>query len=321
MTDLQGELNPRQILKPNKRWWRTSLLWALALAISLSVVGTSKSFEACVRKEKNTKPYSALYQSPSVVRRAVVRLHLNATCAGQFTDENGAAIAALATIVLAYFTFTLWGATRGMLDVAGEQAHAMENSITQASRSAKAMESVANSMEENAERLKDTIAINREIADRQRDLGEMQLRAYLSALIGQAIYQERQKGLRFEGRAILVNQGHTPASRVRYRTRAAILPVPLPRDFELPDLPETSGDENMIGPQQNRTLSAVVADFVEDVEVDAIKIGIGKGLYLWGEILYVDAFRHERSTTFCHHLTWRGEAIWGYYIPNRNNST
>src|SRR5262249_20928665 len=47
-----------------------------------------------------------------------------------------------------------------------------------------------------------------------------QLRAYLSVVIGTAVYQERDKNLRFEAKPTIVNTGQTPAYNVRYRIKA-----------------------------------------------------------------------------------------------------
>ena len=49
-----------------------------------------------------------------------------------------------------------------------------------------------------------------------------QLRAYLSVIIGTAVYQERDKNFRFEAKPAIVNNGQTPAYNVRYRIKADI---------------------------------------------------------------------------------------------------
>jgi hypothetical protein len=213
--------------------------------------------------------------------------------------------------------------TIGKMDeIAEGQTEDMKSSIDQATRAATAMEGVATSMSKNVESLKDTIAINRRIADRQKLVSEMQLRAYISVVIGAAVYQERGKKIRFEGRPLLVNQGGTPARKVIHVTNVGIFPVPLPKGFEFPNLGKEPAGESMIGPQQNRTLSAILDDYVADDSVEKIKRADGRGLYVWGHINYVDAFDEPRETTFCQLLTWlpNGQVL-GYFIPNRNNAT
>lgn len=96
---------------------------------------------------------------------------------------------------------------------AGEQSAAMERHIREAARSATAMENVAATMQLNAAK---------------------QLRAYLTVIIGTAIYQDREDGKVFEGKVLLVNNGFTPARNIRHWSKAGILPFPLPDDFTLP---------------------------------------------------------------------------------------
>jgi hypothetical protein len=81
-----------------------------------------------------------------------------------------------------------------------------------------------------------------------------------------------------------------------------------------------------LGPNHNFVISAVVPDFVDDAEVDAIKHAIGnKALYVWGIVLYRDAFGRLRKTEFCQTLTWVGPAdkenIFGYYNQRHNDAT
>ena len=240
---------------------------------------------------------------------------------------------ALFTLALVYVGNKQWNALKDQVgrldrtiekaDAASErQAREMKDQIAQATRSADAMQGVATAMGTNVVKLEESVGIQREIADRQKQVSEMQLRAYLSVVIGDGIYQEREKELRFEGRSILVNQGPTPARKVSHISRAGIFPVPLPEGFVFPDLPGQKADENMIGPNQNRILSAAIDGYVDDGVVDDIKKGKGRGLYIWGAVTYEDAFEQKRETLFCHLITWLpNDKVWGYYIPNRNSAT
>src|SRR5580658_4395213 len=86
---------------------------------------------------------------------------------------------------------------RETVESAGEQAEAMERHIGQAARSADAMERIATTIQVG----------NRAI-----------IRAYLTVVIGSAVYQERRIGqgdLKFEAKPNLVNTGNTPARKVR----------------------------------------------------------------------------------------------------------
>ncbi|MDB0544650.1 hypothetical protein LBW62_25775, partial [Ralstonia solanacearum] len=108
-----------------------------------------------------------------------------------------------------------------------EQASDMKASIRESARAADAMEQVAKNSMQAAQHASESVAALKERTAQQ-------MRAYLSIDIGAAVYQERDKNLRFEGKPLLRNAGHTPAYRVSHTCRAGILPVPLPDNFDLP---------------------------------------------------------------------------------------
>jgi hypothetical protein len=221
--------------------------------------------------------------------------------------------------------FTLWfnleawrGAKSGNINTT--------KALREAARSADAMQQVATSLGDQAKLLVETTNINREILSRQKTISELQLRAYLSVVIGGGVYQERDKNLRFEARPILLNNGNTPAQKISHKIRAAILPVPLPADYVL-DRPEDTDSESLLPANQNRVMSAVVADFVEDDLVPKIMRGEDFALYAWGTVTYEDAFQLPRIVEFCHHIIWlvdndgKPTNVLGYYTPGRNKLT
>jgi hypothetical protein len=194
---------------------------------------------------------------------------------------------------------------RETVQSAGEQAEAMERHIGEAARSADAMEKIANTIQTG----------NRAI-----------IRAYLTVVIGTAVYQERrpeQGDLRFEARPNLVNTGNTPARKVRImRRKAGILPVPLPVnfDFPLPDDDPTQGDA-VVGAHLTYMMNTVVDDFVENALVPAVKEGTGQGLYVWGLVTYEDIFGERHFTKFAQHLYWlSNNTVMGFYIPGQNDA-
>ena len=154
---------------------------------------------------------------------------------------------------------------------------------------------------------------------------KMELRAYLSVLVGTAIYQERERGLRFQAKPIIVNTGRTPAHNVGYKAAAAVLPVPLPSDFSFP-LPARSSGASVLGPQQHFEMNVLVEDFVNEDEVPNIKLGLkGRAFYAWGIVVYRDVFGRLRKTEFCQTITWSGEGdaarIFGYQDQRHNKAT
>jgi hypothetical protein len=127
----------------------------------------------------------------------------------------------------------------------------------------------------------------------QQNTTRAQLRAYLSVIIGTAVYQERHKGLKFEAKPTILNNGQTPAYNVRYRAKADILTDSVARDYsftEPPDIltdsvardysftepPDVPRSQSSIGPRENRLLSAILDHFVSDNEVQDIMDGNGK---------------------------------------------
>ena len=192
---------------------------------------------------------------------------------------------------------------RETVESAGEQAEAMERHIGEAARSATAMEKIVTAIEVG----------NKAV-----------MRAYLTVVVGSAVWQERREGqsnLKFEGRTNLVNTGNTPARKVRVRIQADILPVPLPKDFEFP-LPEepTGSLGGTVGAHQTNIIGAAVKDLAPDAEVAAIKEGTEKALYVWGLITYEDMFGDAHTTKFGQWLTWwPNNQLFVYYLANQND--
>ena len=191
------------------------------------------------------------------------------------------------------------------------QSKSMEKSVAEATRLASAMEVVAKE-----------IAVSSKAATASVSAISQQMRAYLTANIGAAVFQERNKGLKFEGKPMIVNTGHTPARKVSFRATAAILPAPLPEDFDFPLTAEVRSTAT-VGAGQNAFLSAIVDDFVPDAQVEDIKVGKeGKCLWVWGVVTYEDVFGQSQTTKFCQSLFWQLDGkVYGYYYPRHNDST
>jgi hypothetical protein len=211
-----------------------------------------------------------------------------------------ALIALFQLVVYGYQSYKL----KQTVDSAAEQSRAVERHIGEAARSADAMEAIASKIDSG----------NKAV-----------MRAYLTVVIGDPIYQERRPGqsdLKFEGRPQLINTGNTQARRVRVRVDAAVLPNPIPDDFNfvLPELAPGVGDQT-VGAHQGYVMGGVVKDFVPDAEVASIKEGVGKCLCVWGLVTYQDIFGDSHTTNFGQQITWlpNGKAF-GYYIPAQNDA-
>lgn len=188
-------------------------------------------------------------------------------------------------------TFLLWRATVGL---AKDSKKGAELQAGKLERSAVAMEGVAESTKANSAQFIRSV-------DLQRRFGEMQLRAHITVLIGQSIYQDQN--LRFETQPRLLNTGHTAASNVRWRIAADVLPVPIPDDFRFP-LPPAIAGGSILGPQQDGYMRAIVPHRVDDEIAAKAKLGTDYSLYVWGYVTYEDQFRRTQRCTFAQKLWW-----------------
>jgi hypothetical protein len=248
-------------------------------------------------QERSTEDTRGTEQSPLVVR-TLPPVKTQAESEQEVEDRNEkrtndsrvviltgilAFIGLLQTMVFGYQAYKL----RETVESAEEQSKAMKRHINEAARSANAMESIVNVIRTG----------NKEV-----------MRAYLTVVVGTAIWQERRVGqsdLKFEARPHLLNTGNTPARKVRVRIQADILPVPVPEDFGFP-LPEEpiKSAEGTVGAHQTNILLGMVKDFVPDAEVSAIKEGTQKALCIWGLVTYEDIFGDTHTTKFGQLLTW-----------------
>jgi len=210
-----------------------------------------------------------------------------------------AGIGLLEFVVFGYQAIQL----RKTVQSAAKQSEAMERYIAEAERSATAMETISNVIE---------------------DGNKAVMRAYLTVLIGDALWQERRVGqddLKFEAKPNIVNTGSTPARKLRIRIRADILPIPIPATFDFPLPPaDDSYFAGSIGAHQTSSTGSVINYFVPDAEVASIKEGMTKALCVWGNITYEDIFGNPHYTKFGQWLTWLpSNQLFGYYTPNQND--
>jgi hypothetical protein len=288
--------------------------FAFLLLIFLLSLDIAAHYEVCDTTKEGAK---------ECARYGVVHFALHEIAAA--LDSYNGLITAIATICIAWFTFSLrqstdrlWDAGERQIALAressGSQGRDMQASIAEAVRAASAMENVAQGITVSAQAAQNSVATLRERT-------AMQMRAYVAVVIGGGVYQERDKSLRFEAKPIMLNTGHTPAHDVGFQAVAAIMAVPLDDDFDFP-LPDEIRGAAPLGPNQTFIMSAIVPDYIDDAEIDNIKKGIGKALVVWGIVKYRDVFGEERQTRFGHAVTWLPNGnIYGYYNQHHNDST
>ena len=223
-------------------------------------------------------------------------------------------------VVTLWFNFAAW-------DQARKSKEDTDKALGHAEGSAKAMQAVADTLQGQSAFVAQNTETNRQIADSQQKFATLQLRAYISVKIGHAIFQDRAGNLRFEAKPTLVNSGQTAAKNITHRIKAAILPSPLPDGFEF-EIAPIAGKDGFIPPHEDRVISAVVDDFIDDASVHPVMARMGRGLYVWGKIIYTDEFDVERETIFGQSLFWlanpkegEGAIVIGNYIPGMNNAT
>lgn len=157
-----------------------------------------------------------------------------------------------------------------------------------------------------------------------RDTARRQLRAYLTVLVGNARYQDKQ--LRFEALPLIFNTGQTPAYKVKYWARADVFPFPLPDEVIL-GIPDNDPfmSEGTLGAQHNFTISGIVQHRVPEDEIEGIKAGHPSRVYVWGKVSYEDIFGKEWYTDFCQSIFWsvdgEGKAIIGCTYHKRHSRT
>ncbi len=236
-----------------------------------------------------------------------------------FTEVNFADVSIAAfTGMLWWSTRALWRETKRLAEGADDQADKMAQSIAQATRAADAMRALA-----------DSAAISSDAATASvttvKERTAQQMRAYLTVVVHGGVYQERDKGLKFEAKPMLINTGQTPAHKVNYWANAAILPTELPADFDFPEPENKRSFTVVLGPHQNFVLNAFVKDFIDDDQVEPVKRGTDKSLYIWGRITYEDIFGEAKHTNFCQRIIWLkgkdGEIVAGSYGERHNDAT
>lgn len=331
------------VLPDDRATWRERLTpvgWGLLVLVVYLLIAThSSSFHECFEAEKGKSSYHQLGEGRSGLG-VLARFRLHQTCVGAFTDGNKEAITALATLLIAAFTITLSIATRKLWRsaekdlrafgvslqqqkrIADAQIVKMGEHVAEAARSALAMEGVDASMAKNVTKLGETVNINREIADRQKLLGELQSRPYLSVLFNKMIPQDLQTGTRFEPEMALRNDGLTPAYKVTYSIAADVLPHPISPTFDFP-YPEIlpSRSVSVIGRGQHKLMSAVVPKIYPLEESQQIALGIGQRIHVWGRVDYEDALHNPHFVEFSQSFAWRGpDTVIGYDTARHNDS-
>jgi hypothetical protein len=155
-----------------------------------------------------------------------------------------------------------------------------------------------------------------------------ELRAYVVVSLNSGSYQERDKGIRFEGIPAIQNTGKTPAHNLRYITSSGVIKEPLGDKYTFPAPSSETIGEYVLGTSQVYQMHIIANDYVDPKDVPDIMDGKGKAFYYWGTVIYDDAFGESHRTEFCHRLYFYPNLekpgtfqVGGNYIPGRNTAT
>jgi hypothetical protein len=99
---------------------KSYLFVLLALFLVSWVISGSDSFKKCFRGNENKETYASLQEDYDVITKAIIRIRFNGECGLHFFGDSSAAITALATIAIAWFTLSLRDSTN-KLWVEGER--------------------------------------------------------------------------------------------------------------------------------------------------------------------------------------------------------
>ena len=191
---------------------------------------------------------------------------------------------------------------------AAKQAEDMSHSIEESARAATAMERVSESLKSSAESAAVSVATSKAIAERQKMLGALQLRAFVSER--NPGHQRRPVvggGFRYYFQAQWWNDGATPTRELRTYVRFELRDTPLPAGYAFEVTPEHIATAFL--PPRNFILSPVLPiGGIQPEDLAAVHAG-NKFAYLWGVARYKDAFPDtpEHITKFCLAIVVNGD--------------
>ena len=97
------------------------LVGALIIAWAAWMFGTSYEFGKCIEQRKAYDAYKALHEKPFFIIKLFVRLRLNSVCTFHSLNAYSGVVTAMAGIVVAGFTGTLWWSTEKLWSAGEDQ--------------------------------------------------------------------------------------------------------------------------------------------------------------------------------------------------------
>jgi len=276
-----------------KRVWIGALLF---LVFCFWAVDSSESFQSCLAGE-SPDLQNAGYSHAAFVWTAEESPDVSIrTCLGEFLDENGEAIAAFFTAVLALSTILLWRQTRRLAELAGTQAQDMKAAIAAVQASA---EATAKSVK----------------------IAQVQLRAQV--MIAAPQIDQPQDGQPVTVHFELMNSGPTPARNIAVfglvEMRALSSPDPFqPLQEIMPGFRCTLMRDARFPIVARTAATNFTAEFASSIAAKAA------GIFVIAEIRYTDEFNEPRMSRCKYVYDWRNlrdNSRSLYSCPDGNDAT
>jgi hypothetical protein len=240
---------------PKPRRYRQWAFWILFWLIGTAGIGVlidqSETFSNCVHTRKNTNPYQALHKPDGVFDGAIIReqtrLRLVSACVGEFTETNNGAIAALATIMVGVFTFTLWRTTARLWQTSRDQARHMERSVVSGEKAADAARDSADALAQTERAVVFVVYADDNVGEEENRLRKVMNDNNLS----EDAARNEFRSLRIAARYRLKNYGKTPAflGAIEHNMIVAEIlpddPTYLPNMHVMPERVLSSGGETI----------------------------------------------------------------------------
>ncbi len=279
---------------PKKKQLYWILFIILALFLIIEIIGLQCSHTPSDDHRSQEKTYQKKDSTGTAIFSPVLGKGIN--CILDWVGTNNAAVVALATIIIALFTGTLWWATTGLFKTAQEQSRDMKDSIAAAQKAAKAAEDSVKIAKKSLNTTRRAYVFLKDI-----EIRETQGRGSISAIQGQMRWQLFPRWQ---------NSGDTPTRNLTISVGCKVSDRFLPHNFPFPytnkELKGLSGDccysydtkrniPIVIGPKAAIiSVPLIISETHDDI---ARIMSDYLSIYVWGEAKYLDVF--DATLTHC----------------------
>jgi hypothetical protein len=219
-------------------------------------------------------------------------------------ESNSDFVTAAATIAIAFFTWTLYRATRKLWKVSQEQSRDMKDSLAIA-------QEAADAAKDSARVARDTLTSTRRAFISLKSITAEQAMIY-RGLDG---HQEAQHWM-FS--PCWVNMGDTPTKNLSISINWKVFDYEIPKAFDFPYDNKSNATTNIpmaIGPKCEVICGAFALHYLRIL--DPIMGLQNSNLYIWGEAIYDDIFDNPHCTRFCVKMIFLTQQI----VGGHNNPT